>query len=359
VAAESLANAPLVQSLNRQDTEVERFRRENEGIMEAELAATRVRSLFDPLVSLIELLGAMIVVGLGVWALTAGDLSLGGLLVFLAYLSQLYRPVRDLSDLAASLFAASAGAERVIELLDERPSVEDHPDARALSAVRGHVELRRVGYRYPGAERDALRGLSLRVEPGETVAFVGPSGAGKSTVARLLLRFADPGEGSVLLDGHDLRQLALHSVREHVALLLQEPLLLDASVRDNLAYGREGAGDAEIEAAACAAGVHELIAALPDGYDTRIGPNGQRLSGGQRQRLAIARTLLRDAAVVVLDEPTTGLDAAARDGVLQGIEELRRGRTTLIVSHDPEVIARADRVVRLEAGRPALEAAAA
>ncbi|MDW5592838.1 ABC transporter ATP-binding protein [Conexibacter stalactiti] len=344
VAEESLANAALVQSMGREQHELERFRRENAAIMEAELASTRIRSLFAPLVDLIELLGALVVVGLGVWALSSGDLTIGGLLVFLAYLSQLYSPVRQLSGLVNSLYAASAGAERVIELLDERPAVVDRPGAQPLPAaeVRGRVELRDVTYAYPGAARDALAGCSLVVQPGECVALAGPSGAGKTTVTRLLLRFADPAAGEVLLDGHDLRGLPLRDVRRHVGLLAQETLLFEGSVRDNIAYGRPDADAAEVERVARAVGIAELL-------DARVGQRGRALSGGQRQRVSIARAIVRGSAVVVLDEPTTGLDAEAREEVLSALDALLPGRTTIVVSHDPAVIARADRVVELRA----------
>ncbi|HEY8581735.1 MAG TPA: ABC transporter ATP-binding protein [Capillimicrobium sp.] len=340
VAEESLGNAALVQSLNRGPAEVERFRRENEAIMEAELASTRIRSLYAPIVDLIELAGGMLVVGLGVWAMSSGDLTIGGLLVFLAYVSQLYSPVRGLSALFNSLFAAAAGAERVIELLDEQPSVVDRPDARPLPAAVGRVELRDVAYAYPGTGAAVLDGLSLTVEPGETVALVGPSGAGKSTVARLLLRFADPDAGSVRLDGHDLRDVRLRDVRERVGLLAQETLLFEGTVRENIGQGRADASDEAIEAAARAAGVADLL-------DARVGQRGRALSGGQRQRVSIARQLVRDSAVIVLDEPTTGLDAASQASVLAAIEELLRHRTTIVISHDPDVVARADRVVEL------------
>jgi subfamily B ATP-binding cassette protein MsbA len=351
VAEESLANATLVQLLNRQDDEVERVRHEGERIVEAELASTRIRGLFTPLIDLIELLGAMIVIGLGVWALTAGDLTLGGLLVFLTYLSQMYGPVRDLSSLSNTIFAASAGAERIIELLEERPGVSDAPGARPLRRVAGQVELRDVAFRYPGAVRDALEDISLTVRPGETVAIVGPSGAGKSTLARLLLRFDDPDAGAVLLDGHDLRDVTLESLRTHVGLLLQETLLPDVPVREAIAQGRPGATDAEIEAAARAAGAHDFIAALPQGYGTRLGQRGRTLSGGQRQRIAIARALVRDTPVLVLDEPTTGLDEAAKDAVLGPLRTLADDRTTIVISHDPDVYAWADRVIELADGR--------
>jgi len=346
VAEESLANAALVQSMGREDHELDRFTRENAAIMEAELASTRIRALFSPLVDLIELVGAMVVVGLGVWALSSGDLTIGGLLVFLAYLSQLYGPVRELSGLVNSLYAASAGAERVIELLEERPAVVERVDARPLPApgatVRGRVELRDVTYRYPGAARPALERCSLVVEPGECVALVGPSGAGKTTATRLLLRFADPDAGAVLVDGEDLRELRLRDVRAQIGLLAQETLLFEGTVRDNIAYGRPEADADEIARVARAVGIAELL-------DARVGQRGRALSGGQRQRVAIARAIVRGSAVVVLDEPTTGLDADAREEVLGALDALLPGRTTIVVSHDPAVVERADRVVELRA----------
>ncbi|MDP2711343.1 MAG: ABC transporter ATP-binding protein [Solirubrobacteraceae bacterium] len=351
VAEESLANAALVQSLNRQDAEVARFRHQGERIVEAELASTRIKSLFAPLVDLIELLGALIVIALGTWALASGDLTLGGLLVFMGYLTQLYGPIRDLSSLSNTIFAAAAGAERIIELLQEQPTVVDRPNAAVLSDVRGRVELRDVRFRYPGAARDALAGVSLSIEPGETVAIVGPSGAGKSTLARLLLRFDDPVAGSVRLDGRDLRDVTLRSLREHVGLLAQETLLPDVSVREAIAYGRPGASDDEIEAAARAAGAHDFIRTMPDGYETPVGQRGRRLSGGQRQRISVARALLRATPVLVLDEPTTGLDSGAKAALIEPLSRLVGGRTTIVISHDPEVVAWADRVVGIEDGR--------
>jgi ATP-binding cassette, subfamily B, bacterial len=351
VAEESLANSALVQSMGRAAHERARLLDEGEGVVDAELASARVSGVFSGLVALVEVAGVLAVVAFGTWAVQDGRLTIGGLLAFLAYLTQLMRPVGDLSQLAASLLAASAGGERVLELLDRRPLVRERPGALTLERVSGAVELDGVTFAYPDASEPVLRDLSLRLRPGEVVALTGPSGNGKSTLARLLLRFADPEAGRVCLDGYDLRALALESVRENVAALLQETLLFDASVRDNIAFARPDASQAEIEAAARAAGAHDFVVDLPEGYDTRVGQRGRRLSGGQRRRVEIARTLLRDAPVVVLDEPTTGVDADAAERLVEPLRALLHGRSALVISHDERLLRRADRVVRLVDGR--------
>jgi len=351
VAEEGLANAVLVQAYNRQQTELDRFRRENEGIVSAELASTRLRALFSPIVDLIELAGALLVVGWGTYALTEGRITLGGLLAFLAYLTMLYGPIRDLSRLGTTIFAAAAAAERVIDVLDQEPVVRDRPHARPLGRARGHVELDAVSFTYPGTSRPALEDVSLRVAPGETLALVGASGAGKSTIAKHVLRFHDPDAGAVRLDGEDLRDLTLASVRENIAVLLQETLVFDGTVRENIAYGRADASEDEIVAAAKAADAHEFVEALPDGYDTVVGQKGRRLSGGQRQRVAIARALVRDAPVLILDEPSTGLDAESTQRLLGPLRRLMRGRTTIVISHTLMTVRDASTIVVLDRGR--------
>ena len=342
VAEQTLGNVALVQASRREGAELDRYRREGEGVIAAELSSVRIRGVFSPLVDLIELAGMLLVVYFGTRAIAGGGLTLGGMLVFIAYLARLYGPVRDLSSLSNTIFKALAGAERVIELLDERPRVVDGP--LRLDRVRGAVELDDVWFAYD--DEPALRGVTLRVAPGERVALVGASGAGKSTIARMLLRFGDPDAGAVRLDGHDLRDLQLASLRRSVAVLLQETLVLHGSVRENIAYARPDATAAEIEAAARAAGAHEFVERLPDGYDTDLGERGRRLSGGQRQRIAIARALLADAPVLVLDEPTTGLDAE----LAASIGDLMRDRTTLVISHDLLLTRDADLILVLDDG---------
>jgi ABC-type multidrug transport system fused ATPase/permease subunit len=351
LAEESLANHMLIQASNREAAELERFESENEGIIQAELASTRIRGLFGPAVALVELAGVMVVIVLGTAAVTSGDLTIGGLLVFITYLTQLYGPVRDLGSLSNTVFKAAAGAERVIELLDEQPRIIDKPDAVRLGRAHGVVELDGVSFAYPGAASPALEDMRVRAEPGQTVALVGGSGAGKTTVAKLLLRFYDPDGGAVRLDGHDLRDLQLASLRRNVAILLQETLVLHGSVRDNITFARPDASDAEIRAAAEAAGAAEFVEALPEGYETDLGERGRRLSGGQRQRVAIARALLTDAPVLVLDEPSTGLDAVARSALVEPLRRLMRDRTTIVISHDLLTVRDADEIVVLAAGR--------
>jgi ABC-type multidrug transport system fused ATPase/permease subunit len=351
VAEEGLANARLVQAYNRQPEELERFRRENEGILSAELAATRLRALFSPLVDLIELAGALLVIGWGTYALAEGRISLGGMLAFLAYLTMLYGPIQDLSRLGTTIYAAAAAAERIVEVLEQEPVTRDRVGARALGRARGIVTFDGVTFRYPGRARPALEDVSFRVGPGETLAIVGASGAGKSTIAQLLLRFHDPERGSISLDGRDLRDLTLGSVRENVTLLLQETMVFDGTVRENIEYGRPGASEGEIVAAARAAGAHEFVEMLPGGYGAVVGQKGRNLSGGQRQRIAIARALLRDAPVLVLDEPTTGLDAESAAHVLSPLRRLMEGRTTIVVSHSLAAVRDATEILVLDRGR--------
>lgn len=350
VAEESLSNAALVQAYNRQEDEVARFHRENEGSFRAQMASVRLEALFSPLVDLIEIAGVLVVVAFGAYQLSQGRLTIGGLLVFLVYLTQLYEPIRGLSGLLNTVYAASAGAERIIEFLDQEPSVEEKEDAVALGRARGKVEFDAVSFRYPGTERAALSGVSFEIGPGEVLALVGPSGAGKSTVARLLLRFYDPDSGEVRLDGHDLGKVTLRSLRENVAVLFQDALLFDGAVRENIAYGRPDATEEEIIDAARAADAHGFIQALPGGYNAAVGQKGRLLSGGQRQRIAIARAMVRNAPVLILDEPTTGLDAASADRIMEPLKRLMAGKATVVISHDLALAREATSVLVLENG---------
>ncbi|HTK67356.1 MAG TPA: ABC transporter transmembrane domain-containing protein [Pseudonocardia sp.] len=353
VAEESFANAALVRAYGRADTERERFAEQNIGSLRAQMAATRLQAFFGPLTDLIEVVGVLAVIGLAVWELSRGRITIGGLLAFVAYLTQLYGPIQGMGRLVNSLYAAAAGAERVIEFLDEEPAVTEPGRPRSLGRASGGITLRDVGFSYPDASGPTLRGINLEIRPGERIAVVGASGAGKSTLLKLLLRFHDPSTGAITIDGIDLRELALEDLYRNIATVLQETLVFDATVRENIRWGRPDAGDDEVRAAATAADAHEFILALPQGYDTRVGQRGRLLSGGQRQRLAIARAMIRDAPVLLLDEPTTGLDAESGERVLEPLRRLMSGRTTIVISHDLRAVSDADRIVYLEHGRVA------
>jgi ATP-binding cassette, subfamily B, bacterial len=351
VAEESLGNAMLIQAYGREAAEVDRFAAQSIGSVHAELAATRLGALFSPLVDLVQILGVLTILGVGIWELNAGRISLGGLLAFLVFLSQLYQPVRGLGALSTSLFAAAAAAERIIELLDEHPRVSTPAHPTELGRARGQLHVEQVSFAYPDTTADVLKQVSFTALPGQTTAIVGASGAGKTTLLKLLLRFYDPTAGRINLDGTDLRDLEPGELRANIAIVLQETLLLDGTVAENILAGYPEATDDELITAAQAADAHEFITALPEGYDTRVGQRGRLLSGGQRQRIAIARAMIRDAPILLLDEPTTSLDAEASDRILAPLRRLITGRTTIIISHNLLTVTDADQIIYLEHGR--------
>ncbi len=279
-----------------------------------------------------------------------GSLSIGSLLVFLSYLNSLYGPVESLLYTPGTVQGVAGSARRVMEILEMEPEVRDRPGAGPLPAARGHVSFEHVTFGYE-PDRPVLHDVSLEALPGQVVALVGPTGAGKSTLVSLISRFFDPWKGRVTVDGHDLRDVQLKSLREQVALVLQEPFLFPLTIAENIAYGRPDAPREAIEAAARAANAHAFIERLPQGYDTVVGERGATLSGGERQRLSIARALLKDAPILILDEPTSALDAETEGLLLEALERLMEGRTTFIIAHRLSTIRKADRIVVLEAGR--------
>ncbi|WP_344873524.1 ABC transporter ATP-binding protein [Nonomuraea antimicrobica] len=348
VLEEGLSNQPLVQAYNRQGAESRRLHREGWGWLRANMSQAWLSGLYNPAVQVIETVCLIVILGFGAWEIAAGRLTLGGLLSFAAYLALLYPAVQGLGELALTVSEAAAGSDRVIEVLRARPAVADAEDAVAVGRSAGRIAFEGVGFTYPGRGRPALRDVSFTVEPGEVVVVTGPSGAGKSTLTKLLLRFYDPDSGRVLLDGADVRGLTQKSLRENVTVLHQETLLFSGSVRDNIAYGRPGASLDEVIRAAEAAGVHDFVKMLPQGYDTPVGQRGRLLSGGQRQRIAIARAILRDTPVLVLDEPMTGLDVATAGHVMQPMRRLMAGRATLLITHDLRYAPKGARVLELE-----------
>ncbi len=351
VAEESLGNATLIQAYGREDAEVDRFAAQSRGSVRAELAATRLGAMFSPLVDLIQVIGVLTIVGVGIWELTAGRLTLGELLAFMVFLAQLYGPVQGLGSLSTSLFAAAAAAERIIELLDEQPTVTAPAHPVPLQRADGQLCLERVSFAYPDTESDVLKQVSFTALPGQTTAIVGASGAGKTTLLKLLLRFYDPTVGRITLDGHDLRELDPAQLRANIAIVLQETLLLDGTIADNIRAGRPDATHDQLVTAAKAADAHDFITAQPEGYDTRVGQRGRLLSGGQRQRIAIARAMIRDAPILLLDEPTTSLDAEASQRILTPLRRLMTGRTTIIISHNLLTVTDADQILYIDHGR--------
>ncbi|WP_246090206.1 ABC transporter ATP-binding protein [Nonomuraea deserti] len=348
VLEEGLANQPLVQAYNRQGAESRRLHGEGRNWLRANMTQAWLSGLYGPAVQVIETVCLIVILGFGAWEIAAGRLTIGGLLAFAAYLAMLYPAVQGLGELALTVSEAAAGSDRVIEILRTGATVTDAPDAVPAGRSSGRIAFERVGFAYPGRGRPVLRDLSFTAEPGDVVVIAGPSGSGKSTLAKLLLRFYDPDAGRILLDGADIRGLTRRSLRENVTILHQETLMFSGSVRDNIAYGRPGASHDEVIKAAEAAGVHDFVKLLPQGYDTPVGQRGRLLSGGQRQRIAIARAILRDAPVLVLDEPMTGLDAATAAQVMKPLRRLMTGRTTLMITHDPRHVPEGARRVELE-----------
>ena len=357
-AHEMLTAVPVVKTFGRSDYEEQRFAEDSRKAMAAALDSAGLEARFSWIFHVFEALSISAVVWLGMWLVDRGALSVGTLVLFVILIQNMFRPTRKLIKQWAAIGKVRASVERVAEVLARSPSVHDMPGAVEAPAFRGEVEFRHVSFTYqPDPEdaasatpadlqaRPALDDVSFRVRPGEVVALVGPSGAGKSTIAQLVPRLYDPQAGEVRIDGHDIRDFTLDSLRRQISLELQETILFRGSVAHNIGYGRDGATREEIVAAAVRANAHEFIARMPDGYDTELSERATNLSGGQRQRIAIARALVRDAPILILDEPTTGLDAESAHLVLQGLHELMKGRTTIIITHVPHLIQRADRIV--------------
>jgi ATP-binding cassette subfamily B protein/subfamily B ATP-binding cassette protein MsbA len=348
---QTLGGLQVIQAFGRERQADERFRTDTDRTLAATIALTWAQVRFKLLIGAAVAVGAAGIFWLGGEEGMAGRVTVGSLLVFLSYLNSLYQPLHDISYSNATVTEAAGSARRVLEVLDAPLEVVDAPGAVRLGRVAGRVVFEDVWFGYePG--RPVLRGVSFEARPGEVVAVVGATGAGKSTLASLLPRFFDPDRGRVLLDGHDLRELELERVRASVGLVLQESFLFPFSIAENIAFARPGASQQEIEAAALAANAHRFICALPRGYETVVGERGATLSGGERQRIAIARALLKDAPVLILDEPTSALDADTEASVLDALERLMAGRTTIIIAHRLSTIRRAERIIVLDHGRP-------
>jgi len=350
LAQETLASIRIVQGLAQEEQQDERFQVRSETHHQAYLDIVRYQARVVPLVDVFAAIGITIVMWYGATRVLAGELTTGDVVLFFAYITNLYNPMKGLARSSYLFSKASVGAERIAEVMSVRSDVSDREGAQAVSGLKGEIEFRDVSFEYE-AGRPVLSHINLAIAPGEKVAIVGATGTGKSTLVSLVPRFYDPSEGEVRINGQDIRNYTLQSLREQISLVLQDQLIFSGTIRENIAFGRPGASDEEIAAAAVTANADEFIQRFPEGYETLVAERGTTLSGGQKQRIAIARAILRDAPILILDEPTTGLDAAAEQTVMDALERAAAGHTTLIIAHRLTTVRLADRIVVLDRGR--------
>jgi len=354
---ENLSGVVVIKIFARETQEAQRFRVATDAYYDSQIRAINARSLFFPFTRGVGFLSNIFMLGVGgMLILTRSTFTVGKLLAFRAYWWRLYGPVQTLARVNDMVQRATAAGRRVFEVLDAPDELPDDADAKALEKVRGQMELRDVHFRYPaetGGRQSplVLEDVNIRIDPGQTVALCGPSGAGKSTVLNLLLRFYDPAQGQVLLDGRDLRSIRRDSLRSHFALVQQETFLFNDSILDNIRYGHSEATMEQVIAAAKAANAHDFISKLPSGYDTKVGERGVRLSGGQKQRISIARAFLANPQVLLLDEPTSSVEPDSEAAIIAALDRLMAGRTTVLTSHRPSLINQADLVFVIDDGR--------
>ena len=349
---QTLTGIPVVQAFVQEERERERFERYASAAIAAQQRSTLIGSINSLSSGLITTLGTGAILWVGASHVLDHRLTLGSILVFLVYLTSLQTQMKALADVYTRLQGLSASVDRVLEVLEVNSDLKEKPDAVSLPAVRGHVQFENVVFGYE-PDRPVLRGISLEAHPGQTLAIVGTTGAGKTTLVNLVPRFFDPWEGRVLIDRQEVRDVPLKSLRNQIALVLQEPFLFPLTAAENIAYGRPAASRDEIEHAARAANAHEFIVRLPQGYDTVLDERGATLSGGERQRIAIARALLKDAPILILDEPASALDTETERLIFQAMQGLIKGRTTFLIAHRLSTVRQADRIVVLERGQVA------
>jgi ATP-binding cassette, subfamily B, bacterial len=348
---EVLSGIVTVRSFAMEETEKKRFLNEVDKANAVVIRGVGVDTGFTAAENGVILLARIAAIGLGGFLVFQGEITLGTLMAFLGYVGGLFGPLQGLSSIYTTVQKASVSLEEIFSILDFQEHLPDQPDAQEITAVRGEVIFEGVKFNYGHREQAIIRGIDLVVKPGETLALVGPSGAGKTTLMALLMRFYDPNEGRILLDGRDIRSVKQKSLRRSIGVVLQDPLLFNEPIKSNIAFGRPEASMAQIIAAAKAANAHDFISATPDGYDTMVGERGSRLSVGERQRIAIARALIKDPPIIVLDEATSSLDAESEALVQDAMDRLMKGRTTFIIAHRLATVVHADRIIVLRGGR--------
>ena len=350
VVQEVLAAVRVVKAFGQEDREQKRFLQHASRGVRGQMELAFLEGGFDLLVGLTIAVGTAAVLVIGVLHVQSGTLTLGALLMVMAYLAQLYGPMETITKKMADLQASLASAERAFTLLDELPDVAERPGARSISRASGAVAFQNVSFAYD-KNHAVLHDISLEIGPGTRVGIVGTTGAGKTTLVSLLTRFYDPTAGRILLDGVDLRDFRIADLRNQFSIVLQDPVLLSSSIAENIGYARPGAGQREVMAAAELANAHQFIIGLPDGYETQVGERGMRLSGGERQRIALARAFLKDAPILILDEPTSAVDAATEAGIMEAIERLVRGHTTFVIAHRQSTLRGCDALLAIADGR--------